>query len=127
MSGMVLHDMKLMGTTDGSGDLTVNGEVSIYGLLYAVEWVDGAFSDGVDAVLSVTRTASGVDQTLNTLANANDDGWYHPSRQGHDLAGALVTGVYELPVINGRLKLVVSSGGATVAGGCIVHYWARGS
>lgn len=124
----MIRQVKLYGTTDSSGDLTVTSEMPIHGKLYAVEWIDGALVDGVDAVISVTNTDSGVDQTLLTLTNANNDAWYYPRYQVHDNAGAGVTydGTNEIynaqAVLHGYLKLVVSSGGDTKAGGCVVYY-----
>jgi hypothetical protein len=124
MSGQQTKVVRLTGTTDGSGDLVVTGEFSILGWLVAVEWVDGDFADGVDAVLSVVDTPSGVDQTLLTLTDANDDKWYFPTGPEHDQAGA-ETGTRALLMINGTLKLVVSSGGDTKTGGCFVVYHSR--
>jgi len=89
-------------------------------LLYAVEWVDGTMDDGVDAVLSVTSTPSGVDKTLLTLTNANDDAWYHPRGVEHDAAGAALT-TRALSVVYGTLKLVVSAGGNVKTGACWVY------
>ena len=117
-------------TTDGSGDYTSSittapqSDVMKDGmgpkLLYAVEWVDGTLADGNDAVLSQTDTMSGVDKTLLTLTNANDDAWYYPRVLEDDNAGADVT-TYAMQVITGTLKLVVSSGGATATGACWVY------
>ena len=39
-----LIGVKLAGTTDSSGDLTVNAANAVNGLLYAVEWVVGTFA-----------------------------------------------------------------------------------
>ena len=89
-------------------------------LLYGVEWVDGTLADGVDAVLSVTNTPSGVDKTLLTLTNANDDAWYHPRGVEHDAAGAALT-TRTLSVVYGTLKLVVTSGGNVTSGACWVY------
>ena len=123
----VLNDLRLTGTTDGSGNLTVNGERAIVGRLYAVEWIDGDLADGVDAVISAQGTPSGVATTLLTLTDANDDKWYFPRIVVHDAAGADVTfdgtnEIYDLPIIAGTPRLVVSSGGATKTGGCIIWY-----
>jgi len=116
---MQLRDMSLQGTAV-AGNLTKTGERAIHGLLYAVEWIDGTFSDGVDAVLSVTRTASGVDKTLLTLTNANDDAWYPVREAEYDNTGAAL-GAAAYPVISGVPVLTVTSGG-TGTGGCILHY-----
>jgi hypothetical protein len=118
-----LADCKLIGTTDASGDLTLTGEMSpAGGLLYAVEWVDGDLADGVDAVLSCFRTGSSVNQTLLTLTDANDDKWYYPRVDTHDNTGT-ANGGADYAIINGILKLVISSGGNAKTGGAIVWYW----
>ena len=89
--------------------------------LYAVEWIDGTLADGVGAVLSVTDTLGGVDKSLLTLTNANDDKLYYPRVPACDAAGADLAGLYTLPLVDGMLKLVVAAGGNTKAGGCIVY------
>lgn len=115
-----LIDMRLYGTTSGAGALTVAGG-SIFGALYAVQWIDGTFADGVDAVLSYTAT-DGTSVTLLTLTNANDDKTYFPRVLVQDAAGADITGQYDLPLIAGPVTLAVTSGGDTRAGGCILYF-----
>lgn len=118
--------VKILVTTDGSGDATGYSEASYNGELCAVQWIDGTFGDGVDAVLSVTNTDAGVDYTLLTLTNANDDAFYLPRAATVDASGAAslyaaagtaVNG--KMPVV-GKLKLVVSGGGDTKTGGLVV-------
>lgn len=117
--------VKILVTTDGSGDATGYSEASYNGELCAVQWIDGDLADGVDAVLSVVNTDAGVDFTLLTLTNANDDAMYPVRGIAKDQAGATITydGTNEvyvsLPVV-GRLKLVVSSGGDAKTGGVVV-------
>lgn len=123
-----LRDMRLIGTTDGSGDATITGSV-IKGRLVAVEWIDGDLADGVDGTLSMTSTPSGVDQTLLTLSNANSDAWYYPRTLVHSEAGAALTGTSggdrDMYVLSGKPKLVISSGGAAATGGMILYYYAE--
>jgi hypothetical protein len=122
---MIRH-IKLYGTTDSLGDLSVTADVKIEGLLHAVEWIDGALVDGVDAVISCVRDDNASDITLLELTNANADAWYYPQTPAQDNAGADVTydgtnEIYTRQVVNGKLKMVVSDGGDTKAGGCIVY------
>jgi hypothetical protein len=122
----MLEPVKLIGTTDGSGDATVTSESTYNGLLHSVQWIDGDLADGVDAVLSVVNTDAGVDFTLLTLTNANSDAMYHPRHQIDTEAGAGVTydgtnEVYEMAPIVGKLKLVISAGGDTKTGGAVVY------
>jgi len=128
-------EVSLQGTTDGSGNLTVYGHnhsavadsprLDGYRVV-KVTWIDGDLTDGVDAVLSVTATSSGVDETLLTLTNANSDAIYWPRETLDDNTGVDVTFdgtrtvTVEPNVIYGKLKLAVTSGGATHTGGCIV-------
>ena len=109
--------------TDDSGDYTETLSERIqFGFLYAVEWVDNDLVDGVDAVLSVASTPSGVDQTLLTLTDANDDAWEYPRTETQDNTGANNGGL-DFYLIAGKLKLVVSSGGDTKTGSMRVYYF----
>ena len=126
---MKLSEMRLIGETAAGGSVTVTAEHPVFGLLYAVEWVDGDLADGGQGVLSCTLTHSAVDYTLLTLANplANADAWYYPRVLVHSEAGAALTGTSggdrTMPVINGVLSLAITSGGATKTGGCIVYFY----
>lgn len=118
---MSLNAVRLTGETDASGDLTLTGGGAIFGLIWAVEWIDGDLADGVDAVLSVTLTSSEVDLTLLTLTDANDDAWYFPRETECNNAGVAQSN--RVPaLIDGTLQLVISSGGNAKTGGCIVYY-----
>jgi hypothetical protein len=120
-----LKSVKLVGTTDASGDATIIATHAILGWLVAVQWIDGDLTDGVDAVLSVVNPPSpGADKTLLTLTNANADAWYHPRVAECDAAGVALAN-YTLMIIEGTLKLVIASGGSTHTGGCIVYYTDR--
>lgn len=112
--------VELMVTTNGSGAADVTEVLTQIGLLYAVEWVDGDFTDGVDAVLSNVAAPSGVDKTLLTLTNANNDAVYYPRLVEHDNVGAALT-TTTLILVDGSLKLAVTSGGASHTGGCNVY------
>lgn len=115
-------------TTDASGDYDSDADGGVTGqvrahlplLLYAVDWVDGDLADGVDAVLSTIDTPKGVDTTLLTLTNANNDARYYPRALQDDSSGADTT-FYTPPVVDGQLKLVVSSGGNAKTGKCFVY------
>lgn len=116
-----MKDIKLMVTTiaDQSGSATATQAVS--GWLELVDWIDGDLVDGVDAVLSVTNTPSGVDHTLLTLTNANADAVYYPRRVVDTTAGGAAAGVYDRFYVAGTLKLSVTDGGASKTGGCVVY------
>jgi len=124
-----LRDMHLIGTTDENGDVTLTGDGAIKGRLVAVEWVDGDLADGVDGTLTMTSTPSGVDQTLLTLTDANNDAWYYPRTLLHGADGAALTGTSggdrEMYVLSGIPKLVIGSGGNAKTGGMILYYYAE--
>jgi len=117
----MLRDVKLTGTTASDGSLTVNADIKINGLLWAVEWVVGSFAAGVDAVISMQNTPSGVAKTVLTLTNANANAWYNPREDEHDNTGTALTSDC-FPVVMGQPRLVVSSGGDTKTGTCILYY-----
>src|SRR5512133_1944642 len=122
---MSMHSMRLYGTTDGDGNATAIGSRSVRGLLYAVQWIDGNLADGVDGVLS-TVNSDAANANLLTLTNADNDALYYPRHVVHSEAGAALTGTSggdrAMPLLDGTPKLVISSGGATRAGGCVL-YW----
>ena len=118
----MLDFVKLYGTTDSGGALTVTSDVIALGLLHEVEWIDGTFDNGVDAVISVVRDGDAADKTLVTLTNADNDASYLVRPEVSTIAGAAVTGVVDKTVINGKLKMVVASGGNAKTGGCIVYF-----
>jgi hypothetical protein len=116
----MIDSIDLRGTTDASGDVTVTASRPVYGLLYAVDWEDGDLADGVDGTITVTNTDTGVDVTVLTLTDANDDArHYVRTLEADNTAAALTT--YTYPLINGDLKLVIASGGNAKTGGAIVH------
>ncbi len=127
---MHLRDMKLTGTTDGSGDLTVNGEAAIFGLLYAIEWVKGTFDNGVDATFTVQSTPSGVAYTILTLTDANANAIYYPRKGVHSDVGAALTydgtrAINDLPLLIGKPRMVVAQGGNAKTGSAILYYLAN--
>lgn len=106
-------------TTDASGDATATSAVDAFGKVLAVNWVDGDLVDGVDAVLSTVGNGR-PDQTILTLTNANADAWHYPRLAASSTAGAALTWYVE-PIVTGKLKVVVSSGGDTKTGAIYVY------
>ena len=117
---MGLKSVELRGTTT-SGSANIDAAMPVHGLLFAVEWIDGDLADGVDAVLSCLTTSSGVDQTLLTLTDANDDAWYYPRTTEDGATGSALT-TYTYMVLNGTLRLAITSASGAQTGGCIVWY-----
>ena len=116
-----MKDIKLTLTTAADQSGSVTATQSVKGWLELVDWIDGDFTDGVDAVLSVTNTPSGTDHTLLTLTNADADAVYYPRRVVDTTAGAAAAGVYDRFYVAGNLKLAVTAGGAAKTGGCVVY------
>jgi len=105
-------DVILTGTTNGSGALTVNSETQVNGLLYAIEWVFGSGTSGVDFVLSLQSTPTGVAETIYTATNADANATYYPRVAEVGVTGSAL-GTYALIKLLGKPRLVVSSGGDT--------------
>ena len=122
---MKLKELRLSGTSDTDGALTVNATTPLIGRLYAVRWVDGDFTDGVDAVISTQVHEAAA--TFLTLTDANSDAWYYPRDIVHSATGGALTGTSGgdrcLPLIVGVPRLAVTSAGATKTGGCILFYF----
>lgn len=115
--------VRLNVTTNGSGagNATQTPKVGEYAyLLHAVEWIKGTFDNGVDATLQCVNTLSGVDRTLLTLTDANNDALHYPRVLEADNAGGALT-TYTLPLVDGDLELTVEQGGDTKTGGCVVY------
>ena len=123
----MIDEIILTGTSDATGDVTITATRSIVGKLYAVTWIDGDLSDGVDGTLSVTvRPEAAADLVLLTLTNANVDAEYMPREPVHDNTGTALTydsteGVTDMRIINGTLALVIASGGNANTGGMLVY------
>ena len=123
---MKIRDIILIGTTN-SGGATITSTETVKGFLYKVKWVDGDLADAVTAVLSVVETPEGVDETLLTLSNpdANADKNYYPRDVVHKADGSALTGTAGgdriKPLVVGKLKLVIASGGSAKTGGAHVY------
>lgn len=118
----ILKDVKLVGATNGSGAKTLTHTSTVYGWLEAIEWIDGDLADGVDAVISLVNTPSGVDRTLLTLTNADNDAWYQVRVAEHGATGTASATTTRI-MLNGTPQLVISNGGDTKTGGCVLHYF----
>lgn len=107
-----MKEIRLIGTTSGAGAVTVISESAVFGYLARLTWVDGDLADGVDAVLSVINTSAGVNETLYTLTDANEDTVIFPGSS---------TTSWPSQVIVGTLSLAITSGGSAKTGGMIVY------
>lgn len=111
--------------TDGDGAATVNGERSIFGRLYAIEYRPGTIDTGATVTITCEGASS---KALLTKANAGTDNtFYYPRDIVHAVAdGAALTGTSggdrDLPILNGTPKVVVASGAATKTGYVTIYY-----
>jgi hypothetical protein len=122
----MLTEIKLHGSTLADGSATFTSDVNVKGLFHAVEWIDGTFDNGVDAVLSLVRNNDAANITLLTLSNADNDVVYMPRYPTHTPAGAENAIADDMPTldrhfVNGTFSLVIANGGNVKTGGCIVY------
>jgi len=122
---MKLREYRLYGAVDASGDGTFKSTSPAFGLLYAVQWIDGTLADNNTAVLSSTNSESA--ETLLTLGAGEGDAdvKYYPRALVCDASATALTGTAGgdrvMPVVAGTLQLVIAAGGVSTSGGCIVY------
>ena len=123
---MGLKDIRLIGTTSAGGAGNISRQGPGLGILEGVQRVDGFFDNGVDAVHSVTQP-DGTAQSLLTLTDANDDAWLYPRVPVNDPTGAALDDAdganLTKPLLVGKPRLAITSGGNAKTGGCILYYW----
>lgn len=109
---MSIDRVRLTATVAGSaGSATgtaTTGARPIFGRVRAV-YVDYITQP---ATCDVTIKATGPDQTILTLTNANTDGWFYPRVLVDDTAGADLTAIYDAIPISGPLSVSVAGGDA---------------
>jgi hypothetical protein len=108
--------------TDTSGACTAYGDYAAVngGIVYALDYIPGTIDTG--ATITVTDETQGVSKTIWVKASAGTTGIrVHPrvleqkNTDGSDLTSYCQT------FVNGRIKVVVSSGGASKAGTVKLH------
>lgn len=98
-------------TTDASGDATAYSD-PIAGKLHAIIYTKDDFTDGVDFTITDEDTGA----TLWTETNQNASIVDYPRLIAQGSNGADLTGWYVEPIVTGRVKIVVGSGGDTKSG-----------
>jgi hypothetical protein len=114
--------VKLPFTTDSSGAATVTHDITdpIFGLVYAVQLVDGTLDDGVD----VTVTIEEGDLSIPVLVKAdfNTDQMVYPRvLQALNTDGTALT-THTLPIAIGQPKVVIAQGGDVKSGAVILYF-----
>lgn len=117
--------------TDGSGDAVAgygqSSELpSIFGKIHAIKYKPGTIDTG--ATVTVTIEGDGDSKPVVTKATAGTSTlWLYPRDLVHKVEdGAALTGTAggdrDKPIADGRVKVVVASGGATKTGSLTVYY-----
>lgn len=114
-----MRTIRLYGTTNSSGALTVTGDDHVTGRLYAVQLIDGTADDGVDIVLTCEHGDLSI--PLLTVANYNTDQMVYPRAATAAVTDGSALTDYALPVLNGKPKMVIAQGGNAKACGCILY------
>lgn len=113
-------------TTDTGGAGSSFTSIGGGGSLYAIQMVDGTFADGVD--LAVTVEQGDLSIPVFTKANFNTDSIAYPralTQHASDGADSTLVGdgtiLYCEPLVFGRIKAAVTSGGAVASGSVILY------
>jgi hypothetical protein len=115
-----MRDVKLTVTTNGSGAGNVTGDAVNPGVVYAIEYLPGTIDTG--ATITITDEGD-MSRTLLVKASAGTSNttYYPRSAEQGSADGAAITGQYCYPLITGRPKLTVASGGDTKTGSVILR------
>lgn len=106
---------RLAFTTASDGSATVTDDVYVQpSLLYAVMADVAGLADTADITISVTYP-NGTDYAVLTLTNLTAFGVYYPRLVEHDNTGTALD-TTTIPVVEGKLKFVVASGGNALPG-----------
>lgn len=111
-------------TTDASGDAAVLGS-TVTAKLYAIEYRPGTIATG--ATVTVTCESDSSKALLTKASAGTSNLWFYPRDLVHAVAdGAALTGTAggdrALPVLRGKPKVVIASGGNAATGSVIVYY-----
>ena len=113
-------------TTSALGAATVNGERAIIGKLYAIEYQPGTIDTG--ATVTITCENGVYSKPLLTKASAGVSNLlFYPRDLVHAVAdGAALTGTAggdrELPLLSGKPRVVIASGGDGGIGKVILYF-----
>jgi hypothetical protein len=112
---------KLPITTDSSGAGSATADITnpVFGVVYAVQLVDGDLADGVD----VTVTMEEGDLSIPVLVKAdfNTDQMVYPRvAEALNTDGSALT-AYTMPLAVGQAKAVIAQGGDVKSGAVIIY------
>ena len=113
-----MRKVKVDVTTATDGSATAYGEV-VVGTLFAVQLVDGDLADGVD--LTLTSEHEGLSIPALVKADFNSDQMVYPRvLEALNTDGTALT-THTMPLVFGRPKVVIASGGAVKSGSVILY------
>lgn len=116
----ILRSYKLTVTTNSGGAGNTTTADPILGRLVELAWDKGTFDNGVDPVLTVENGP--VTQTIWDEDDVNSSGRRRIRGATHALAaGTALTDFYDMPVIDGNLKLAITGGGNVKTGSVIAY------
>jgi hypothetical protein len=110
----MIEVIKLSGTTDTGGDLTVNGDY-ITGLLLAVDLEISAADATADHTVSIQSTDVGNAYNVLVVANSQTDKRYYPRTLEHLDTDGTALATHTPHAIAGKPRYVVAQGGSTKA------------
>lgn len=123
MSG--LKEIRLYGTTNTSGAVTIDAPTAVFGYLEGVYVILGTLASGaVDITVSTQNHEAAA--TMLTITNASASAMYRPRELVHDATGTALTGTAggdrTRPLLMGVPRCAIASGGDTKSGGVILYY-----
>lgn len=118
-----MRDYRISVTTDGSGDGSTTLAAPVTpGVVMAIDYLPGSIVTG--ATITITdEVPGGGSLTLLVKASAGTSNvrFYPRVLKNLNTDGSTITGQYDMPLVVGKLKLLVASGGATKTGAVVVH------
>ena len=110
---------------DGSATAYAPSPNTILGELYAIHYRPGTTDTG--ATVTVTCESDSSKPLLTKATAGTSNAWFYPRDLVHAvLDGAALTGTSGgdrcKPLINGKLRLVVASGGNATTGSVVIYY-----
>lgn len=110
-------------TTNAGGAGSAFGD-AVVGKLYAVEYQPGSIDTG--ATITLTCESDTTKPLLTKATAGTSNAWFYPRDLVHGVAdGAALTGTSggdrALPILHGRLKFTVASGGDTKTGKVVFY------
>lgn len=117
---MGIKIIRLAGTTDGSGDLTVNDTKAVKGWVEAIDLECSAADATADHTVSVQSTDSGNAYNILVQANSQTDKRYYPRTLEHLDTDGTDLSSHTRPFVAGKLRYVVAQGGDSKACSIVV-------